>query len=242
MHMSNDTFPSSPDNVCASFDFNPVAEGSRFDVYKASMFYACTFESMEKAVVKASRSSHADEAFWEKYLNILETASHNATKFMEETHKHQQHPHGIIFPKCYASAMDSTSKLNSVFGFFKGYRKHIRKDEYVLIEPHIEGHWQKYVECDGLILENCPELLQTFCHFTYYHNNEELMITGLKGSFYEGHYNLTVPNIHSVSHKYGQNDLGMDGILRFFSRHNCNEICKSWPKPNLYSEHTNIKS
>lgn len=242
MHMSNDTFPSSPDNVCASFDYNPIKEGSRFDVYKASMFYARNYESMEKAVVKASRSSHADEAFWDKYLKILETASHSSSQFKEELHKHKHHPHGIIFPKCYVSAMDSTSsKLNSFFGHMKGYRKHIKKDEYVLIEPHIEGHWERYVNCDGTILENCPEILQAFCHFTYYHSDGQLMITGLKGSFHEGHYNLTVPNIHSSSHMYGQNDVGMDGIMKFFSRHNCNEICKSWPKPG-FSEHSNIQS
>jgi hypothetical protein len=46
---------------------------------------------------------------------------------------------------------------------------------------------------------------------------------------------LISPALHSTERKYGVTDFGLNGILSFFSTHQCNSLCSCWSKPGEIS-------
>ena len=69
------------------------------------------------------------------------------------------------------------------------------------------------------------ELLQAFSHFT--HKHMQLLPTPEQGVVVDIQVVLTDPAIHCTSdnRRYGDTNMGREGIDSFFKEHNCNHVC-----------------
>lgn len=82
-----------------------------------------------------------------------------------------------------------------------------------------------------ITLEQYP---QAFSHFSFDKSERKLLVCDLQGVLDQSKrppvFELTDPVIHSNfrqrKHKYGRTDHGRDGIKKFFSTHQCNDLCK----------------
>jgi len=94
-------------------------------------------------------------------------------------------------------------------------------------EPFINGNYCKHNNNFGAVIPNESNPARytphAFSHFTYEASNGEEMVVDIQGSG-----NLyTDPQIHSqMRGKYGQGDLGADGMTTFFNTHICSQMCK----------------
>ena len=76
------------------------------------------------------------------------------------------------------------------------------------------------------------QLLMAFSHWTYEISKTELMVVDLQGIITRSETGgrtvlLTDPAIHCKDlTRYGQMNLGEDGMANFFSRHACNNFCR----------------
>ena len=92
-------------------------------------------------------------------------------------------------------------------------------------------------------------MAQAFSHFTYEYSMGTMIITDIQGIVNEdGGLSITDPAIHSMFYKgkFGLTNHGKVGIMRFFSTHNCNEICKKLkladPKKILEDKLANVRA
>lgn len=97
--------------------------------------------------------------------------------------------------------------------------------QLVLVEPLLKGRFTKYSNNYGYVSPETNSAAHAFSHFTW-------DLLGRKGLVcdIQGLTNLfTDPQIHTnegngVFH-YGEGDMGVEGVRRFFSSHRCNELC-----------------
>lgn len=82
--------------------------------------------------------------------------------------------------------------------------------------------------------ESKADVTQAFSHYTW-HATRELVVCGLQGVKVDASYQLTTPTIHSSRRAFGRTDGGSPGITEFFTSHRCNNICSSWPGPDVPS-------
>ncbi|XP_068697515.1 alpha-protein kinase vwkA-like isoform X1 [Montipora capricornis] len=116
-----------------------------------------------------------------------------------------------------------------VFGFIPGRRdtRYIWPQDYVAIEPFLEGHYEKFnsnggYECDM----NVSSLLPAFSHWTWHVSGHQYMVCDLQGVKYAHEYKLTDPAIHSVNREFGITDMGVIGMENVLAHHSCNDICR----------------
>lgn len=98
--------------------------------------------------------------------------------------------------------------------------------KYYCTEEFIEGKYNKFGVDNNLLGKVVGEsimITEAFSHFSWQVSNGYLVvmdseaITGL----------LTKPQIHCLnSNKFGKNNKGYEGILRFFLSHSCNKYCQ----------------
>jgi len=103
----------------------------------------------------------------------------------------------------------------------------------VLQEPFIENY-TKFNSNTGWNTQKLPwaRVMQAISHFSYHVSNGQFVLCDLQGGQTSSGVVLSDPVILSNSKLYGPTDLGSLGISSFFSRHQCNEFCKSfWRKP-----------
>ncbi|CAK0909594.1 unnamed protein product [Prorocentrum cordatum] len=98
-----------------------------------------------------------------------------------------------------------------------------------LIEPFIQqrisGEYAKYTSNAGYAA-NDSDVAQAFSHFTWQHSGGRLMVTDIQGV---GDAVFTDPQIHTsdpLDDRFGQGNLGKQGIDDFFLSHVCNELCQ----------------
>jgi len=102
-----------------------------------------------------------------------------------------------------------------------------------LTEPFIQN-WQKFNSNTGWNESDVPwgRVMQAVSHFSYHTSGGQFVLCDLQGGIYHDGAVLTDPVILSRKKLYGPTDLGPTGISSFFSRHVCNEFCRShWSKP-----------
>jgi Mg-chelatase subunit ChlD len=103
-------------------------------------------------------------------------------------------------------------------------------DEYISLEPFIEGDYVKYNSNSGYVNEDNPDdrfsqAAQAFSHFTFERSQGRFLVSDLQGV---GHI-LTDPAIHTLNperFKLADTNLGQEGFKFFFSTHVCNDICR----------------
>jgi len=120
----------------------------------------------------------------------------------------------------------------------------VHENEYVSLEPYLEGHWQKFNSNGGWSDESAL-LLQTFSHWSACKSGYKFLLCDLQGVMRGSEYLITDPCIHSLDQIHGPTDLGLAGMQMFLSGHKCNFLCqelKLWKNPVPYSPSTKIGS
>ncbi|EAR97192.2 MHCK/EF2 kinase domain protein (macronuclear) [Tetrahymena thermophila SB210] len=94
-------------------------------------------------------------------------------------------------------------------------------------EKYIDGTYEKFNNNAGYVSQTdnlYSPLAQALSHFSWQISKGYLAIVDLQGN-HEGI--LTDPQVHCLDQeKFGDGNLGYEGILRFFSTHECNDYCR----------------
>ena len=110
----------------------------------------------------------------------------------------------------------------------------LKLHEYCTCEDYIEGNYKKYCNNYGYI-DPAAHSLQAFMHWSWWRSDSEVMVSDLQGVRDDERYLLTDPAICSLSGIYGETDTGVEGMIMFFLRHQCNEFCTKLPMPFLHN-------
>lgn len=115
----------------------------------------------------------------------------------------------------------------------------IGKGENILLEPVIEGEYEKFNSNNGWANES--EIIpQFFSHWTWVYSEENYLVCDLQGhrgrpdgplwdsTVLYRYYSLTDPGILSREQNFGCNDLGLRGIVDWFGAHKCNSLCRQF--------------
>ena len=102
-------------------------------------------------------------------------------------------------------------------------------DEYMSLEPFIEGDYVKYNSNSGYVNEDnaddrFSQAAQAFSHFTFERSRGRFLVSDLQGVSHV----LTDPAIHTLNpewFKLADTNLGREGFKFFFATHVCNDIC-----------------
>ena len=110
----------------------------------------------------------------------------------------------------------------------------VLKEEFVTVEPYIEGNFRKYVNNTGdIVLKDGSDLAamkaESFVHYSVVKSGKQLMIVDLQGV----EFMLCDPEIAS-SKLYDENNdiyfcagnLSTNAIETFFKQHKCNKFCE----------------
>ncbi|KAK0062756.1 alpha-protein kinase vwkA [Biomphalaria pfeifferi] len=240
---------STRETYMASFELFPFYEGSAFSLYKGLLNGKGPLRG-EFCVVRTKMEKAVDPMVWRAYLMRAAEASSLASRFNLQIGLKV-----ISFLAPMLTKIDTVSDFSCLFKCFVPHDKHLHLEEYVVLEPYIEGKFrynfnfdlQKlYEDCSDLLSEEgdtdmrtkekalraskfaqWPNLSEAFSHFTW-HATRSLVICGLHGVFKDMVYTLTNPTIHSLSLQYGETDRGAAAIAEFFVNHQCNNVCCEW--------------
>jgi len=101
------------------------------------------------------------------------------------------------------------------------------------VEPYLKGVYRKYSNNYGFVSEDDRNTPHAFSHFTYQQSGGNILVCDIQGVEGENTAALDIytdPQIHSNLganvYKYGNGDMGIDGIRHFFATHRCNHICR----------------
>lgn len=98
-----------------------------------------------------------------------------------------------------------------------------RGQPLLAVEPWLDGKFNKYSNNYGFISYQDRNTPQAFSHFTYCHSGGKLLICDIQGVGDK----YTDPQIHSRDGRgFGKGNLGYEGMLKFFTTHRCNSICR----------------
>jgi len=88
------------------------------------------------------------------------------------------------------------------------------ENEYVSMEPFLEGQWQKFNNNGGWYDKSeSAMLLQTFSHWTACKSRNKYLLCDLQGILSGNEYILTDPCIHSWDRIHGPTDIGKEGMI-----------------------------
>ncbi|KAF9111038.1 hypothetical protein BGX27_005473, partial [Mortierella sp. AM989] len=108
-----------------------------------------------------------------------------------------------------------------------------RDNELALIEPMIDN-FEKFNSNSGWTQDTTSwgQVMQALTHFSYHQSGGQFTLCDLQGGVYTDGIILTDPVVMSRDQRFGPTDLGGNGIESFFSRHVCNNYCRSsWSRP-----------
>lgn len=101
------------------------------------------------------------------------------------------------------SLRDNNAPSDAKIFFVKVYIAKIY-DDYYMIEPYINGNFQKYTNNFDYVNENVP-LMSAFSHFSYQRTKKLFMVNDLQGC----DNILTDPGVHSVTKEFSHGDFGV---------------------------------
>jgi len=131
----------------------------------------------------------------------------------------------LIFVDNYLASF----KENAFIDFGK---RTFNEDEWMIIEPYIEGKYEKFVSNNGWTKENIEKTIPLFMHWNWVYSKGEKLVSDIQGVKKDYIYELTDPAVQSIYREYGGTDLGIEGLIYFLSEHKHNELCQSLPWPN----------
>ena len=133
----------------------------------------------------------------------------------------------------FASKLSILDSRLPKFHYVKTFYGEIRNGsdiEYVTIEEKLEGDFSKYLNNDGVCIEDTPDLVdQAYClaHFSFETSEEKLLLTDIQGCGMK----LTDPEIASSDFHVNKKALFCIGnicrkaIKNFGCTHECNRFC-----------------
>jgi len=131
----------------------------------------------------------------------------------------------VIFIDNYLASFKEKAFINFGKRTFKEY-------EPMIIEPYIEGKYEKFVSNSGWTKENIEITIPLFMHWNWVYSKGKELVSDIQG-VRKGHiYELTDPAVQSFYQMYGDTDLGVEGLIYFLSEHKHNSYCQSLPWPN----------
>ena len=110
--------------------------------------------------------------------------------------------------------------------------KKIKKDEWILIEPYINGKYEKFINNNCLCNNNTDNNVSYFMHWNWVSSKGEKLICDIQGVNKKDKYELTDPATQSINKEFGKSDMGPDSLINFVYSHKHNEFCKYLPWPN----------
>ncbi|XP_076449221.1 uncharacterized protein LOC143285703 [Babylonia areolata] len=232
LERDNTTLPSTPDprgwRYSASFELYPFHEGKDRAVYKGLL----NGQGPKRGwfcVVKAGLDGAGTCDDWRHVQEAVRRAHELAKSFNALV----QAP-AITFQWPLVAEMEAVSDFTPLVKLFRPHDKKLHKGEMVIIEDFLEGPFQTFSSSVGWVSpDSRTDVTQAFSHYTW-HATRELVVCGLQGVACGWGFRLTTPTIHSRCRgRYGQSDGGVAGIAEFFSSHRCNNICCSWPGPDV---------
>lgn len=112
------------------------------------------------------------------------------------------------------------------------FSRNARTGEFVLVEPMIQGHFDKFVSNNGNVLSTGT--LSSFSHWTWHATNGNFLVVDLQGVAQANMYVLTDASVHSKrAEQYGALDHGWQGVVNFFATHRCTNICREFDSPHI---------
>lgn len=116
----------------------------------------------------------------------------------------------------------------------------IARGETLLVEAEVHGEWEKFNSNSGWS-SDANSLPGFFSHWTFVHSKGRHLVCDLQGhrgrpggpTWHKGtdYYLFTDPVVISLERKFGNTDLGLAGMIRWMSSHNCNALCRAHDLP-----------
>ena len=182
----------------------------------------------DRCLVKALRNCCATHNDWSCDVRKARKAKQYSQVFSKEVEAKDIRA-TMIFHTPMLAEIDEVSSYMCIAFFLGKPKKKMKEYEIVAIEPYLQG----------LINYESPRIHYTdnfltsaYSHFTWYFSNGEHVVCKLRGVSRFEVFRFTVPVIHSLNREFGQRDMGRMGIDNFFANHQCNEICRHWPRPD----------
>ena len=208
-----------------------------WDFTKERPFHPC--------IVKGLKRSHAKYAHeWTKDIAVLKVAQSYSQKFNRAgiAPVNIEFASAILYEvsrRGYISAPPLGPRWN--YGDMKPWQSR----ERVFVEPFLNGRFVKANNNCGFVASYSSataeffKVAQAFSHWTWVVSEKSLLICDLQGVFQtsegEKKWQFTDPAIHCAAGKqrFGQTDLGPQGINAFFYYHVCNEYCCRLSRPSV---------
>jgi len=116
-----------------------------------------------------------------------------------------------------------------------------RRDQpFMVMESRIPGVFEKYNSNSGYCapsptvdIGTAHEAVQAFSHWTHHVTRGHILVVDCQGGFdaRQG-FMLTDPAVHCKDlSRFGDTNLGLNGIRRFFDTHKCNDVCRALGLP-----------
>jgi len=135
---------------------------------------------------------------------------------------------GVAFPRLYMN-------MPAVW-------QDVRSKQKCLVEPYIEGTYQKFNSNSGWSADAHPAM-SALSHFSWHYSEGKFLVCDLQGSCDAGHYLLTDPVVLSTSQEFGSTDGGQKAIDNFFAHHRCGMYCQAhWGRPASAQVHFPVRT
>ena len=135
----------------------------------------------------------------------------------------------------YVSSIErySTYKLFYIFPIRdRESMKKIQVDEWVTIEPLLDGKFKKFINNDCVENYDTDWSISLFMHWNWAYSKGKKLICDIQGEEKYKSYELTDPAVQSINSEYCFSDLGPCSLINFLINHNHNELCKNLPWPS----------
>ena len=208
----------------ASFDPYPFKAGSKKLSYLGYLNGNGPLKG-QKCVVKTIRNGSLTRDDLRLETRRAKLARETATSYNEFMGNGS---HRITFNYPIITEIDQLSDCLCLADILGKPKKKIKELEYVSIELYLKGRFEDFEY--GWVPQEDLVVPEAFSHFSWCRSEGNSLISNLQGVKTNSTYHLTGPFIHSQERTYGKSDLGMDGIKGFFKLHECNHICRRWPR------------
>lgn len=168
--------------------------------------------------------SDLENYFYSKNISSIFNYENNNNKIPEMNYKNS---YAISLKK------HATDSSFDPFDIIKNNNKEINENnEWNIIEPFIEGNFQKFINNDCKEKYITDKNIVFFLHWNWAYSKGEKIICDIQGVKKNDNYELTDPAVQSINKEYGDLDLGPSALINFVFTHKHNEFCKDLPWPN----------
>ena len=236
--------------ICDNFTFRQTEYYATFDssVYEKGTYRYCYKGQIkkngkpskpdlfpnDKCLVKVFKDKNYDIKDFVKDLYAY-YYSKNITSIFNSKYTNFEPKMFYITP--YVSSLEKHASYNMLFFFpikDSDQMEKIKENEWITIEPFIDGPYKKYVNNDCRTYSNTDKAISFFMHWNWAYTKGKSLICDIQGVKRTHFYELTDPAVQSIDKDFGNSDLGPCSLIIFLSAHKHNEYCKDLPWPNDY--------